>query len=155
MIPFDVTIPDSEQDKNLPAKLQAELPGILNWALAGCLAWQSDGLGTPDDIAAATSEYRSAQDVLGVFLADKCIVADGCQAKASDLYATYSAYMRSSNEHVINQRAFGQAMTERGFERFKNNGYWYRGVGLRDETDRSEPTEPTEPIFPIHATKRA
>ncbi|MEO8495520.1 MAG: phage/plasmid primase, P4 family [Planctomycetota bacterium] len=35
LIPFTVTIPDDEQDKELPNKLLAELPGILTWALLG------------------------------------------------------------------------------------------------------------------------
>ena len=35
LIPFLVKIPDGEKDGNLPLKLAAELPGILNWAIAG------------------------------------------------------------------------------------------------------------------------
>ena len=35
LIPFTVIIPDDQQDKELLNKLLAELPGILNWALAG------------------------------------------------------------------------------------------------------------------------
>ena len=30
MVPFDVTIPEPERDKELPEKLQTELPGVLN-----------------------------------------------------------------------------------------------------------------------------
>jgi putative DNA primase/helicase len=37
LIPFNVTIPDDEVDHDLPQKLMAELPGILNWAIEGCL----------------------------------------------------------------------------------------------------------------------
>jgi len=34
-MPFRVVIADSEQDETLTEKLTAELPGILNWAIAG------------------------------------------------------------------------------------------------------------------------
>src|SRR5207249_1644146 len=36
LIPFTVTIPDEEQDHDLPTKLETELPGILRWAVEGC-----------------------------------------------------------------------------------------------------------------------
>ncbi|PLS83054.1 MAG: hypothetical protein CYG60_22800, partial [Actinobacteria bacterium] len=54
LIPFDVTIPEEEQDPRLPEKLQAELPGILAWAVRGCLDWQRDGLAEPEEVKAAT-----------------------------------------------------------------------------------------------------
>ena len=46
-IPFNRTFSASEQDKGLTGKLLAELPGILNWAIAGCLDWQENGLQAP------------------------------------------------------------------------------------------------------------
>ena len=39
LIPFNLTIPEAERDKDLPAKLKEELPGILRWAVIGCLNW--------------------------------------------------------------------------------------------------------------------
>ena len=58
LIPFLVTIPEEKQDRELVSKLKEELPGILNWAIKGCLAWQKDGLGVPEEVKAATDEYR-------------------------------------------------------------------------------------------------
>ena len=40
MIPFQVTIREEEQDRDLSSKLRQELPAILAWAVRGCLAWQ-------------------------------------------------------------------------------------------------------------------
>ena len=37
LIPFNVTIPDAEQDRQLPEKLKDEWTGILKWAVEGCL----------------------------------------------------------------------------------------------------------------------
>ena len=42
-----VVIPDDQQDKQLPDKLAAELPGILAWCVRGCLAWQEIGEPAP------------------------------------------------------------------------------------------------------------
>lgn len=46
LIPFDVSFKGRE-DLDLADKLEAELPGILNWAIQGCLDWQRSGLQPP------------------------------------------------------------------------------------------------------------
>ena len=38
LVPFTVTIPEQERDPRLTQKLAEELPGILAWAVRGCLA---------------------------------------------------------------------------------------------------------------------
>ena len=56
---FTNTFTEQERDKNFPAKIMAtELPGILAWAVQGCLLWQQAGIRAPDIVAAATREYR-------------------------------------------------------------------------------------------------
>jgi len=158
LIPFSVKFwnPDKgesglaklRQDKGLPEKLESELPGILAWAVRGCLEWQTNGLGMPDEVNAATSAYQVEQDVLGQWLAECCLTGALYKAKSSDLYADYRRWCEAHGEHTINNRQFGSALSERGFERFTNNGTWYRGVGLLDNQTRgaTEVTEPTEPI---------
>ena len=47
LVPFDVVIPPQDRDSDLPDKLKAELPGILAWAVRGCLEWQEQGLAAP------------------------------------------------------------------------------------------------------------
>jgi putative DNA primase/helicase len=136
LVPFDVTIPDHEQDRSLPQKLQAEFRGILAWCVRGCLDWRRDGLNPPDDVVAATAEYRADQDILGDFLASECMVNPSLFARASALYQRYRKWTEGSGEQAVNQRAFGKALVERGFQRYTNNGTCYSGIGLRsDDTD--------------------
>src|ERR1017187_1284583 len=47
LIPFTVTIAENERDPELTEKLKAEYPGILQWAIEGCLMWQREGLNPP------------------------------------------------------------------------------------------------------------
>jgi putative DNA primase/helicase len=67
LVPWLVTIPVEERDKDLTQKLAAELPGILTWAVNGCLEWQRVGLSDPQTVTKATSDFRAASDVLTDF----------------------------------------------------------------------------------------
>ena len=58
-----VPVPDvPPQDLELAARLQAELPAILAWAIRGCLAWQTQRLAPPASVTAATDGYFTEQD---------------------------------------------------------------------------------------------
>ena len=130
LIPFSVTIPPSQQDKQLTEKLHAEAGAILRWAVTGCIEWQRSGLAEPSVVLNATNEYRATEDILHEFLDEHCVLGDGFAVKAGELYATYSKWCDDRRERPIGQRKFGERLTERGVERFRNNGIWYRGIGL-------------------------
>lgn len=139
LIPFAVTIPEEEQDPHLVDKLRGELPGILAWAVEGCLEWQRQGLGVPDEVRRATEAYRAEMDVIAGFLADCCVVAPTAKAAGKDLYQAYVAWCEENGERPEPQRAFGMRLAERGFQRYRANGIWWRGIGLGDEwNERNE-----------------
>jgi putative DNA primase/helicase len=54
LVPWTISIPPAEQDKKLPEKLRAELPGILAWVVQGCLQWRRGGLQAPEEVRQAT-----------------------------------------------------------------------------------------------------
>jgi putative DNA primase/helicase len=139
LVPFNVTIPDDEQDARLPDRLRAEYPGILAWCVEGCLDWLEMGLEIPAAVEDATAEYRRESDVIGEFLASECTIMPELRARATPLYARYQGW---AGNDAVNQRKFGKAMVERGFRKHTNNGTEYIGVGLRAETatdgDRDE-----------------
>jgi putative DNA primase/helicase len=116
LIPFTVSIPTDEVDLHLTDKLKLEAPGILKWALKGLADWQEDGLREPSVVYNATQEYRSEQDVLAHFLNTRCILEKDAKSKARDLYMLYKGWAEATGEHVMNERAFSNALKERGFE---------------------------------------
>ena len=89
LVPFEVTIPIEEQDRTLLRKLKSEWAGILNWAIAGCLAWQGEGLKPPAAVNDATAEYRTEQDALSDFLSECCILHDGAVVSRAAVSAAY------------------------------------------------------------------
>lgn len=133
LVPFAVTIPMEQRDKGLRERLMAELPGILTWAVQGCLEWQEEGLGMPSAVSAATATYRSEMDVLGAFFEDRCLIANGVRASAGELYKAYTDWCEKNGERgVMAQRGFGLRLVERGFSAVKGTGgrrEWV-GVGL-------------------------
>lgn len=133
LIPFTVTIPDEEQDRHLVERLRGELPGILRWAIEGCLRWQRHGLSEPDAVLAATSAYRREMDSLGGFLEEHCVMAEHAQASAASLYQAYKAWLDENGEESVSQKAFGSALADRGFESRKagpkRRAHWF-GIGL-------------------------
>jgi len=131
-IPFAVSIPPEQQDHNLTEKLLREAPGILHWAVEGCLMWQEEGLNPPAEVLSATAEYRSNMDTIAAFIAECCIVSDISSAKSGELYTSYKSWCDRNGEHYMSNTAFGNSLTDRGFERKQRpGGTRYRlGIGL-------------------------
>ena len=143
LIPFDVTIPDDQQDFDLPDKLKAELPGILRWALGGCIAWQSEGLGQPSEVAEATSRYRDEMDAVAEFISECCVLSPNAEAWASSLYPRYKQWCEGNGDRPMTHKMFGGRLTERGLKRKRSTGGRHRwlGIGLRAEVDESAPPD--------------
>lgn len=131
LLPFDITIPKAEQNKNLLEKLKGELPGILAWAVKGCLRWQREGLEPPEKVSTATESYRSEMDVMGRFIAECCVVHQDATAKAGELYRTYVEWCEANGERAESQQTFGTELGERGYEKYKGDGtHKWRGIGV-------------------------
>lgn len=99
IVPFTVTIPPAERDPQLLLKLQTERSGILNWCIAGCLSWQQNGMQTPREVMLATEDYQREQDVLAVFVEEKCTLADDAKVRPMHLFAEYMMWSKAMNEH--------------------------------------------------------
>jgi putative DNA primase/helicase len=92
VIPFDQRFPPELQDKTLLDTLKRELPGILAWAVRGCLAWQRDGLMPPGSVSLATREYVEEQNHLPAFLRD-CYYPDSQgEVSGADLQQEYAGW---------------------------------------------------------------
>lgn len=119
LVPFTVCIPKDQVDKTLDKKLEAELPGILRWAVEGALLWQSEGLDMPEAVEHATGSYRREQDFIGDFLEDHCLVGEEHFVTSSDLYSRYCMWCEDQGQRAPSQRGLGLMLAERGFKRGK------------------------------------
>lgn len=141
LIPFTYRVPDDQINKNLESELLAESAGILNWMLAGCLAWQAEGLTPPGRVVAATEQYQKEMDQLGSFIADRCITGPEYQATSSALYAAYKVWCEVNGERQNSSNWFGRQLSEREFEQVhdgpKRARTWL-GIGLLDDNAGGE-----------------
>jgi putative DNA primase/helicase len=134
MIGWGVTIPEAERDKALRSKLRAELAGIMNWAVEGCLEWRRGGLRPPESVVAATKEYRASEDILGGFLEERTVNGDRVAQPA--LYEDYRAWAERVGERAMTARAFGAALDDRGLTRQRSHGRtWVLGISLREDAE--------------------
>jgi putative DNA primase/helicase len=131
LIPFIVTIRPDEQDQALVEKLRQELPGILRWAVQGCLEWQRDGLKPPPVIVDAVRAYREESDTLGRFISEHCEVRKLAQLKSGVFFRRYQQYAETAGERWIAHKDLPHEMHRRGFEykRGKEGGL-YLGIEL-------------------------
>ena len=136
LIPFNVTIPKEKQKPRheVMAMFRDEFPGILNWALEGCLEWQRSGLGVPEEVLEATREYEAEQDTFAMFLEEKGVRVASARVLSLALYREYKAWAEQYGETPVSHKIFASFMSERGFEKTKTNkGFLYSGIGVRAE----------------------
>jgi len=149
LIPFTVTIGEKERDPQLAEKLKAEYPGILQWAIEGCLAWQRDGLNPPDIVRDATSQYLAAEDAIGRWIEERCAVGPSYWTSGAALFSDWQRWCEQTGERPGTQKRFTQALQGRGIPSGRSGAAGTRGfagIALRDDV----PTHPTHsPVMPV------
>ncbi|HEY2677475.1 MAG TPA: phage/plasmid primase, P4 family [Steroidobacteraceae bacterium] len=134
LVPFSVEIPVDEQDRDLLTKLEVELPGILRWAVNGCLEWQRGGLNPPSIITDAVRAYREESDTLGRFISECCHARTLGQVKSSTLYQRYQAFCQQAGERWIPAKDMPAEMDRRGFKHKRiASCRLYVGIELRSD----------------------
>ncbi len=115
-------------------ELRHEAPGVLAWAVRGCLDWQRRGLQPPAVVTAATAQYECESDPLADFIDEAIDREPDSVVTGSDLYQHYKVW---ADRHGLNElerlsaTAFGSKAGER-FERVRSSrGQLYRGITRR------------------------
>ncbi len=138
-------------DLQLEGKLRREWPGILRWAISGCLDWQKHGLVRPTAVSEATKEYFDEQDIFGRWLEERTealgdqevltvyIQRNGKSeafethgAAAAAMFRDWTEWALPRGEKPGDQRAFAANMRRRGHENRKViSGMIWVGLKLR------------------------
>lgn len=132
LIPFDRTF---TKNPALAGELLAEAPGVLRWAVEGCVAWRQAGrLTNPERVERTTAEYAADSDVLAEFLAEACEVHEDAEVRASSFFEHYRLWADRqglTERERLSATAFGRKVSERFTRRHGRDGKVYSGVETR------------------------
>lgn len=150
-IPFEVEIGNGAEDTDIYRRLDAEMPGILNFAVAG--AQKIMALDFKFPVAKRSLEimeqFKEETDNVYRFLKENAVMYDGPSAMdfflaTDDFYSSYASWAKSRNinvcgDHTFRKRAnaFWKELYQQNGLEFKPNGRsarcktedgWFRGV---------------------------
>jgi putative DNA primase/helicase len=137
MIPFDVTIPVDDRDKDLAEKLKAEWPAILRWMIDGCIKWQAKGLNPPQAVIAATNEYLESEDAISTWISDTCEIGPSKRAVNALLFASFRDWAEKNGEFAISQKALvSKLLLRHGIKKSPDTHMrGLLGIGLKTEPE--------------------
>ncbi len=147
LVPWEVIVAEDAVDKDLPKKLEAELSGILRWAVNGCLEWGRLGLQTPSVVTEATAEYRAESDVLGQFLDRYCVFGLHEKVSRQALRERYERACEEDGHKPVSPRKIAQRLKERHVrdcsvrEGVRQKNGW-AGVRLKSDYEMHVESEP-------------
>jgi P4 family phage/plasmid primase-like protien len=118
VVQFGVTpgVPDEPVDV-VKARLLGELPGILNWMIAGALEWLAERV-IPKSAAAAaaTASFWDVSSALGEFIKQCCDVSDPAAWEyATPLYQAFKQFCidrGDKEDRIMAQSGFGRALND-------------------------------------------
>ena len=137
LIPFTAEFTKENRDPQLIEKLRRELPGILNWAIAGAVGWCKEGLPPCAIIDEAGQEYRSEMDRVQQFLDDCTTRSESSSTQASTLYKCYKAWCSEQGDRFpVGSTKFFMELKRR-FKSRKTEAYnEYIGIKINSLTDK-------------------
>lgn len=113
IIPFDVTIPEENQDKNLHSKIiENELSGVFNWVLEGLHRLLRQGKFTHcEAVIKAVEQYKLQSDSVRLFLDEVGYKKDLETYKPlKELYAEYRNFCIDGGFRPVNKMNFSKRL---------------------------------------------
>jgi putative DNA primase/helicase len=132
-IPWEVQIPECEQDRKLSEKLLAEAPGILAWAARGSKRWYDIGgvLDRPASVREAGAAYKTAMDMVHQFVEDCLTKDDAGEVGSTELYRAWEHWAHERRCRPLTHKAFSMKMRALGWDRVeRRDGAYYHGLKL-------------------------
>jgi len=118
IIPFDVTIPESQQDRGLASKIiQNELSGVFNWVLEGLKRLLSQRKFS-DSIAVyqQLEQYKKESDSVLMFLEDERYKPSLQGVKPlKDVFSEYRIYCADSGYRSCSVKTFSERLRQHGY----------------------------------------
>lgn len=123
IIPFDVTIPPKEQDRELSYKIiRAELSGVFNWVLNGLNRLLHQKRFSECEAAQrAVEQYRIESDSVQMFLSEHEYSTSTTDMPLKDMFADYKTYCVESGFKACSLRTFAERLRNSGYQTERKN----------------------------------
>ncbi|QMU28123.1 DNA primase family protein [Adhaeribacter radiodurans] len=124
IIPFDVTIPEAEQDKQLHIKIiEGEISGVFNWVLEGLNRLLQQKQFTHCEAShIAREQYKTESDSVKMFLEEEQYSISLTQSKAfKDLYNEYKSYCLDCGFIKVQSVTFSKRLKAIGYQIIRQN----------------------------------
>lgn len=132
LIPFKHIVSPEDRDTDLPQKLLAEAPGVLNWLLRGYAHYVQRGLAAPDTVMAATSAFRDELDLVKRFVEDMCDVNPASKEGAAAVQDAFKHWCETNGEPPVRASQLKERLASLGYEQTRiAGGNKYMGLRLR------------------------
>ena len=106
-VEFNRIFQEHEQDKDLPYKLKAELPGILNWAVEGLKSLRERGVFLKDAyMKAHIEEMRLANNPIATWAKENIVVKKGDELIKADVYQKYHLWCGTNGHKPTSSSKF-------------------------------------------------
>lgn len=134
ILPFDITIPYENQDRQLADSLKRELPGIFNWVIDGLKRMGDNkfGIVVPEGVKNIVSNYIEENSPIAVFCksrgyhykSNKATDKDSSWKHTKDLYDEYYAWCIETDEDALTRRQFSAEIQALGFRHERKASGW-------------------------------
>ena len=101
-----------QEDHFLSEKLEAELPGIMLWAIEGWKRLRERGrLREPDSSSELRDEFAEVSSPISSFVEQCCSVGEQWQMPRAELYNAYKSYCNDTGrQHIEDEAGFGRGL---------------------------------------------
>ena len=131
IIPFNETIPDNEQDRDLHKKILTDKAGVLNWIIEGAEAViRNRDIFISSECESFKKQFLKETDTVAMFESE--IIIDGQQyhthysKTVAVLYEEYTAYCKDvGQKYPLGRNNFSKRMETLGYEKTRKESGWY------------------------------
>jgi len=117
IVPFEVTIPESDQDKELATKIiRNELSGVFNWVLDGLQRLLDQrGFTHSKAVQRQNNKYRRESDSVQMFTEEKGYSKSvNTYNTLSDLYTKYKWFCEADGYYPVSKKKFSKRLKHSG-----------------------------------------
>ena len=137
LFPFNVTIPEEEQDIDLTKKLCGELSGIFNWVLKALTFLLKNRYFSKSSLCdGALLEYKRQSNSVLLFMDAMCEISDDASIKLSKLYQTYITFCKNEDiNNTFGKKSFQEVLKSFGAKPTISHKQTCYNIKIKEESD--------------------